>query len=112
VRWSAEADDQVSAAFAVGATRLELHLRLDAAGRIASLAFDRWGDPGGDGRFNWHTFGGEITGYRRFGGLTVPAAGRLGWGWGSDGWERGEFFRYRLTALEPSPSGAPPSRSR
>jgi hypothetical protein len=112
VRWSAEADDQVTAAFAVGATPLELHLRLDEAGRVASLVFDRWGDPGGDGRFGWHRFGGQITGHRRFGGLTVPAAGRLGWDWGSDGWERGEFFRYRMTALEPSASGPPPSRSR
>jgi hypothetical protein len=67
-------------------------------------------DPGGGGRFGWHRFGGEVTGYASFGGLTVPAAGRLGWHWGGDGWERGEFFRYRITALEPS--GEPPARSR
>jgi hypothetical protein len=56
----------------VGETPLELHLRLDGAGRISSLAFDRWG---------------------------------------GDGWERGEFFRYRITALEPS-GAEPPARSR
>ena len=47
VRWSAPAGDQVTAAFAVGETPVELHLRLDPAGRILSLAFDRWGDPDG-----------------------------------------------------------------
>jgi hypothetical protein len=111
VRWSAPAADRLTAAFSVGETPLELHLRLDRAGRISSLAFDRWGDPDGDGRFGWHRFGGQVTGYASFGGLTIPAAGRLGWGWGGDGWERGEFFRYRITALEPS-GAEPPARSR
>jgi hypothetical protein len=110
VRWSAPDADHVVAAFAVGETPLELHLRLDGAGRIRSLAFDRWGDPDGGGTFGWHRFGGEITGWAGFGGLTVPAAGRLGWRFGGDGWERGEFFRYRITALEPS--GVPPARPR
>jgi hypothetical protein len=112
VRWSAPADDHVTAAFEVGETPLELHLRLDGAGRIASLAFDRWGDPDGDGRFGWHTFGGQVTGYGGFGGLTIPSAGRLGWRWGGDGWDRGEFFRYRITALEPSGVSPPAGRPR
>jgi hypothetical protein len=56
-------------------------------------------------------FGGQIAGDASFGGLTIPAAGRLGRGWGGDGWERGEFFSYRITALEPS-GAEPPARSR
>jgi hypothetical protein len=95
VRWAAPADDLVTAAFAVGDTPVTLELRLDPAGRIVSLAFDRWGDPGDSGSFGWHRFGGRITGYASFGGLTIPAQGRLGW----DG---EEFFRYRVTGLEPS----------
>jgi len=102
VRWSAVAADRVTAAFEVGETPLALQLRLDEAGRVAALVFDRWGDPDGGGRFGWHRFGGEITGYAGFGGLAIPAAGRLGWHWGGDGWDRGEFFRYRITGLEPS----------
>ena len=50
VRWSASAGDQVTAAFEVGETPVELHLRLDRTGRVTSLAFDRWGDPD-DGEF-------------------------------------------------------------
>jgi hypothetical protein len=95
VRWTAPADDRVTAAFAVGETPVALDLRLDPAGRIVSLAFDRWGDPDDRGSFGWHRFGGRITGYAGFGGLTIPAQGRLGW----DG---DEFFRYRVTGLEPS----------
>ena len=93
--WSAVADDLVTAAFPVGETPVTLELRLDAAGRVVALAFDRWGDPGATGRFGWHRFGGQLTGHASFGGLTVPAEGRLGW----DG---DESFRYRITLLEPS----------
>ena len=89
-----------------GETPVELHLRLDRAGRITSLAFDRWGDPDGDG-FGWHRFGGEITGYASFGGLTIPSAGRLGWHPGGDRFSDGEFLRYRITELQPvGPAGA------
>jgi hypothetical protein len=105
-RWSAPARDRVTVAFQVGETPLELQLRLDETGRIVSLAFDRWGDPDGGGRFGWHRFGGEVTGYATFGGLTIPSAGRLGWGWDTDRWDRGEFFRYRITELQPvGPAG-------
>jgi hypothetical protein len=107
VRWSAGSSDQVTASFRVGDTPVELRLRLDAAGRIASLVFDRWGDPGDTGRFGWHRFGGEVTGYRSFQGLTIPSQGRLGWSYGSDRWPAGEFFRYEITDLEPVTSPAP-----
>ena len=100
VGWAAPAADRVTAAFGVGETPLELELALDAAGRVVSLKFDRWGDPGG-GHFGWHRFGGEITGYASFAGLTIPSAGRLGWFWGTDRWTEGEFFRYRITGLQP-----------
>jgi hypothetical protein len=108
VRWSAPAGDagnQVTAAFSVGETPVALELRLDPAGRIVSLAFDRWGDPDGHG-FGWHRFGGEITGWASFGGLTIPSAGRLGWHPGGDRFTEGEFFRYRITTLQPVGPGA------
>jgi hypothetical protein len=101
VRWSAGSADQVTAGFRVGDTPVELRLRLDAAGRITSLAFARWGDPDNRGAFAWHRFGGELTGYRSFQGLTIPSEGRLGWFHGEDRWAAGEFFRYRITDLEP-----------
>ena len=84
---------------------MALELRLDPAGRIVSLAFDRWGDPDGRG-FGWHRFGGEVTGWASFGGLTIPSAGRLGWHPGGDRFAEGEFFRYRITALQPVGPGA------
>jgi hypothetical protein len=109
VRWSAGSGDEVTAAFRVEDTPVELRLRLDAAGRITSLVFDRWGDPDNRGSFGWHRFGGEFTSYRSFKGLTIPCSGRLGWFYGEDRWPVGEFFRYQLTNLEPvaEPAGQP-----
>jgi hypothetical protein len=100
VRWSAGPADRVTASFRVGDTPVELRLRLAAAGRIASLVFDRWGDPDNRGAFAEHRFGGEISGYRSFHGLTIPSEGRLGWFYGSDRWQAGEFFRFRITDLQ------------
>ena len=102
VRWSAPEGDRVTAAFAVGETPVELDMRLDTAGRVVSLAFDRWGDPGGAGDFGWHRFGGEVTGYASFGGLTIPSAGQFGWFYGTDRWDEGEFFRHQITDLRPA----------
>jgi hypothetical protein len=111
VRWSAGPGDQVAAGFRVGDTELELQLRLDAAGRITSLVFDRWGDPDNRGTFAQHRFGGEFTYYRSFQGLSIPSQGRLGWFYSQDRWLAGEFFRYQITDLELVTSpGAHPGR--
>jgi Family of unknown function (DUF6920) len=89
VRWSASAPDQVTARYRLGETPLEILYRLDADGRIVSLAFDRWGDPDNSGTFAWHPFDG----------VTIPSAGRVGWFFGTDRWPGGEFFRYQITDL-------------
>ena len=103
VTWTAESDHRITARFAVGSgsarVPLEIHLLLDAAGRAVSFSFARWGDPEGAGAWGWHPFGGDVTEHRTFDGVTVPAAGRIGWFPGTPGWARGEFFRYRITDL-------------
>jgi hypothetical protein len=99
VRWSATGADQVTARYQVGETPLEVNYRLDPEGRIRSMVFDRWGDPDSSGSFAWYPFGGEITGYRTFEGVTIPSGGRLGWFFGTDRWPTGEFFRYQITEL-------------
>jgi len=102
VSWSAQDDRHLTVHHRLGATPVELDLRLDAEGRLRSLVFDRWGDPDATGTWGWHRFGGEITGHRAFAGLTIPATGRLGWHFGTDRWAQGEFFRYQITSLRPT----------
>ncbi len=99
VRWSASGTDQVTVTNHIGAVPLESHYRLDADGRMRSFTFDRWGDPDNTGTWAWHPFGGEVTGWRTFGGVTIPSTGRVGWFIGTDRWPDGEFFRYQITDL-------------
>jgi hypothetical protein len=75
-------------------------------GRIVSLSFDRWGDPDGTGQWGWHRFGGDITGHRRFGDLTNPRAGRVGWHHDTDRWPEGAFFEFTITSARPVRPGA------
>jgi hypothetical protein len=59
----------------------------------------RWSAEGpGEVRASWRI--GEVTGYRTFGGVAIPSAGRVGWFFGTGRWAAGEFFRYRITDLE------------
>lgn len=99
VRWTADGPDQVTVRHQLGETPVEVHYRLDGAGRMRSFVLDRWGDPEGSGTFAWYPFGGEVTGYRAFDGLTIPAAARAGWYFGTDRWPDGEFIHYRITDL-------------
>ena len=99
VTWSATDENHITAHYQLGTTPVEVHLSLDSLGQIRSLVFDRWGDPEKTGTWGWHRFGGEITAYRSFAGLSIPGSGRLGWHFGTDRWPSGEFFRYEITSL-------------
>ncbi|MDQ2874853.1 MAG: hypothetical protein M3Y33_08690 [Actinomycetota bacterium] len=71
--WSAADQAHITARYSLGDTPVEVSYSLEADGRIRSLVFDRWGNPGNTGTFGWQPFGGEITGYRTFDGLSIPA---------------------------------------
>jgi hypothetical protein len=108
VSWSAD-EARLTARHRLGPVWVEINLDLDPQGRIRSVVFDRWGDPDKTGTWAWHPFGGEITGYRCFAGLTIPSAGTFGWHFGTDRWAAGEFFRYEITSLQiPAPHGKRP----
>ncbi|MHA6758000.1 DUF6544 family protein [Streptacidiphilus sp. PAMC 29251] len=99
VTWSAEDAHHITAHYRIGTTAVDLHLTLDRQARIRSLVFERWGDPDRSGTWAPRPFGGEVTGYRTFAGLTIPSAGRFGWDWATERWSAGEFFRYEITGL-------------
>jgi hypothetical protein len=103
VRWSAEDETHISAAYHLDDTALDLRFSLAPSGQLLDLVFPRWGDPDRTGTWGWHPFGGEFSAHRSVEGLTVPAAGRFGWNYGTDRWPAGEFFRFRLTELRPLP---------
>lgn len=96
--WSALDENSVAVAIAVDGHAVRLHHHIDDHGRIRTSTFQRWGDPDNQGRWAPHPFGLEVTQHRTFAGVTIPAAGRAGWHFGTDRWESGVFFRYEITA--------------
>jgi hypothetical protein len=79
--------------------------RIDDRGRVTASWFSRWGDPDRTGTWALHPFGLEATGWRSFGGVTIPSAGRVGWHYGTPRWAEGMFFRFEIERLELLPSG-------
>lgn len=100
VEWTAE-DDEITARYEIDDRPAEVHFHLTPDGQIRSVVFDRWGDPDDTGVWSLHPFGGDFTSHATFDGITIPDAGRLGWYYGTDRWDEGEFFRYRVTAMTP-----------
>jgi hypothetical protein len=95
-------ESSITARFDVDDTPVVLRHRLDEHAHVASIEFDRWGNPDRTGTWGWHPFGGDVHAHRTFGGLTIPSRGAFGWHYGTDRWADGEFFRYEITDLRPA----------
>jgi len=99
VEWTATADGQAVARVPTSTETIDVTYDLDEVGRVESIAFQRWGDPQRTGSFALHTFGGTMSDYRRFEGVTIPTRGSVGWHFGEPDWTSGEFFRFQITDL-------------
>jgi hypothetical protein len=99
VRWEALDERQLIARYGIDAVEIEARYRIDEDGHLVSMVFDRWGDPWHTGSWGQYPFGGQITGYSTFDGLTIPSSGRFGWCYGTDRWSDGELLRYEITTL-------------
>lgn len=103
VHWAAENDTTIVASYQIDDIPLKIRYHLDEEARPHSIVFDRWGDPDNTGTWAWHQSGGEFGAYTTFDRVTIPSRGRFGWFYGTERWSEGEFFRYRITELTPTP---------
>lgn len=101
VQWIAEDDHHIGASWTIDGHAFSSRYTIGNDAKITSVVFDRWGDPDDTGTWGIHPFGGEVTGHDTFSGLTVPGSGRMGWFYGTERWDDGEFFRFRITDLKP-----------
>jgi hypothetical protein len=96
VTWAAPDSSHAQAGLTVAGERTELVLAVDGSGRVQSVSFRRWGNPGG-GAFRYGEFGGFVEEEATFDGYTLPTRMRLGWHFGTERFERdGEFFRVTI----------------
>lgn len=96
VTWDATGDREIVATCATPYDTVVHRITLDEHDRIAAGVFDRWGDPDETGTSALHAFGGVVTGWSTFAGVTIASRGSVGWGFGTDRWSEGEFFRYEV----------------
>lgn len=91
--WRADGRDRLTVTLRPPAwpSEVEFRLRVEASGRPAEVAIERWGDP--DGEWRRQTFGVGFEQEGRFGGYRVPVRLRAGWWYGTDRFAEGEFFR-------------------
>ncbi len=94
--WHAVADDRIAVALQVDGRSFEVEHQIDEAGRLVASSTLRWGDPDETGKWALHPFGVEVTATASIGGVTIPVAGRAGWHHGTDRWEAGAFFKFRI----------------
>jgi len=99
VEWATDGDDRITMQTALGDEHVTARYELSEDGRVLSTCLDRWGDPQNAGGWDRYPFGGDMTEWRTFDGVTVPSAGRLGWFYGTDRWQDGEFFRFEITDM-------------
>ena len=91
VRWRAETDEVIVAAWSVPPERPEVRITIAADGAVRSQVALRWRD----GEHGYVPFGADVHAERTFGGLTVPARLTAGWGHGTGAWS--PFFRCEVT---------------
>ena len=100
VEWSTPAPDLARANFALTGDAGALDLRVGEDGRLISVKFARWGNPGG-GAFAYHDFGALVNAEETFGGYTIPTQVRVGWYFdGAHFQNEGEFFRATIDNAE------------
>lgn len=76
-----------------------ISLSYEPSGRISAISMLRWGSPDG-GEFGLFPFGGFVDEETTWNGYTIPSKLRLGWHFGTDRFEEGEFFRATITHAE------------
>lgn len=91
--WRPVDDDRATVTLSTPTGSVDVTISVDGDGRLASMSMSRWNDsstPAGQ-----RLFGGEAeTEFTTADDVRIMGSGRIGWDWGTPGWEDGEFFRF------------------
>jgi hypothetical protein len=94
--WEAIDQRRVGVTLSTQGHQARLVLGLGEDGRLRDVSCPRWGDPDESGRFRLAEFGGLVEDEATVSGYTIPSRLRVGWHYGTDRFEEGEFFRVTL----------------
>jgi hypothetical protein len=100
VSWTEPDLSHLHASLTAHGEATELELFVDERGKLKSIRYPRWGNPG-DSEFRYVDFGALVEGESTFGGYTIPSRLRVGWYFGTDRFEsEGEFFRATIDGVQ------------
>jgi Family of unknown function (DUF6544) len=97
VSWHAVDEHHAAADVRIGDLVHRVTIGVNERGALRSVWLPRWGNPDG-GAFAEHRFGVEFGSPAMFDGYRIPTVLRAGWGYGSDAWPEGVFFRATIDA--------------
>ena len=98
VRWTAVDEERATVSVPTPAGSIDVTITVDDDGRLLSTATQRWGDRTSPP--SAQPFGGPAGDeFVTDDGVRVMGAGSVGWGWETDAWPDGEFFRFRLDSV-------------
>ncbi len=101
VAWEAVDADHTAARVRLGDEISRVELGLGEGGELRDAAMLRWGTPDGEGTEpRQERFGCLVEAERTFGSYTIPSELRVGWHFGTDRWDEGEFFRATIDEAE------------
>jgi hypothetical protein len=103
--WHPVDDHSASVSLPVFGHAVDVRVTVDRAGALVAVELDRWGSPDG-GPPAMHRFGIAVDDdLETAEGVCVAGAGSMGWWWGTERWDEGEFLRFRvLDVHHPAPA--------
>ena len=93
--WIGIDSNHATVSLPIGDRTVDVTIAVDEVGCLTEITMERWGNPGST-EFAMHPFGASVDACTNIGGITIAAAGTVGWGWGTEGQSDGEFFRYTI----------------
>lgn len=94
--WLDGNDDTARVRLKLDEEELIVEYKIDQDGRIVSVKGERWGDQNDKHEWQPMTFGGTMESEASVQGYTIPTKFRVGWHYGTDRWDEGEFYRAEL----------------
>ncbi len=91
VRWT-ELDGHPHATVRAHGEPSEVDFDVAADGEVRSVSLPRWGDPAPE-PLGYHPFGGLTSDPIEVDGFRIPTRHRVGWFFGTERFDEGEFFR-------------------
>jgi hypothetical protein len=107
--WHPVDDHCAAVRLPVSGHAVDVQVTVDRAGALVAVELDRWGSPDG-GPPAMHRFGIAVDDdVETAEGVRIAGAGSMGWWWGTDRWDAGEFLRFRVVDVcQPAPTGSAP----